>query len=258
MVAVIDSFLASAGPAVQQIVGVIGQFLQLFLLLGVLAYGFMLWRFDIKVHVRELSKGGRTIMSSQRAMSFKEKKTGAPKLRMFGTMGFGGEVISLPPAECLVPTRSRITTKVYDFVKKDGLYYPVKNFVLGVMQPMTVMVDEEKLDEKTGKMEKTGKQIEKVYEEYTIEGSGLEIDRNFDSEQAIQNKLIEEAVQFRNRKPTEIIASYALMIITIIVSGVVMWFAWKQFGNMAGAIASLGPPLKEGILGAAQNIIGPG
>jgi len=49
-----------------------------------------------------------------------------------------------------------------------------------------------------------------------------------------------------------------LMIITIIVSGVVMWFAWKQFGNMAQAIASLREPLKEGIVAAAQGIIGPG
>ncbi len=240
MVAIIDSFLASAGPAVSQMLDVAGMFIQLLLLLGVVAYGFMLWRYDIKIHVRELSKGGRTIMSSMRAMAMKEKRTGAPKLKTFGTMGFGGEIISMPPAECLVPTRGRITRKVYDFVKKDGLYYPIQNFVLGMLR--------EAKDEKTG---------EKTFI-YTVEGSGLEVNRDFDSEQAIQNKLIEEATQFRNKKPTEIIASYALMIITIIVSGVVMWFAWKQFGNMAGAIASLGPPLKEGIMGAAQGIIGPG
>ena len=258
MVAIIDDFLAAAGPAAVQLVDVIIQFVQLGFLLGVIGYGFLLWRFDTRVNIREYSKGGRIINWSSRARAIKQKKTGAPQIQFFGLFGFKGEVIPKPPAECLISNKSRITVNMYDFIKKDGLYYPVKNFVLGVMQPMTVMVDEEKLDEKTGKMEKTGKQIEKVYEEYTIEGSGLEIDRNFDSEQAIQNKLIEEAVQFRNRKPTEIIASYALMIITIIVSGVVMWFAWKQFGNMAGAIASLGPPLKEGILGAAQNIIGPG
>ena len=240
MVAIIDSFLASAGPAVSQMLDVVGMFLQLLLLLGTIAYGFMLWRYDVKIHVRELSKGGRTIMSSMRAMGIKEKKTGAPKLQTFGFMGFKGEVISMPPAECLVPTRGRVTRKVYDFVKKDGLYYPIQNFVLGMLR--------EAKDEKTG---------EKTFV-YTIEGSGLEVNRDFDSEQAIQNKLIEEASQFRNKKPTEIIASYALMIITVIVSGVVMWYAWKTFGQIGGDIASLQQPIREGIIGATQNIIGPG
>lgn len=240
MVAIIDSFLASAGPAVSQMLDVVGMFLQLLLLLGTIAYGFMLWRYDVKIHVRELSKGGRTIMSSMRAMGIKEKKTGAPKLQTFGFMGFKGEVISMPPAECLVPTRGRVTRKVYDFVKKDGLYYPIQNFVLGMLR--------EAKDEKTG---------EKTFV-YTIEGSGLEVNRDFDSEQAIQNKLIEEASQFRNKKPTEIIASYALMIITVIVSGVVMWYAWKTFGQIGGDIASLKEPIREGIIGATQNIIGPG
>lgn len=240
MVAIVDKFLASAGPAVSQVLDVVGMFLQLFLLLGVIGYGFMLWRYDIKIHIRELSKGGRTIMSSQRAMAIKEKKTGAPKLKMFGTMGFGGEIISMPPAECLVPTRGRITRKVYDFVKKDGLYYPIQNFVLGMLREVK--------DEKSGETKFI----------YTVEGSGLEVNRDFDSEQAIQNKLIEEAAQFRNKKPTEIIASYALMIITIIVSGVVMWYAWKTFGNIGADIASLREPIREGLIGASQGILGPG
>ena len=239
MVAVIDQFLASAGPAVSQVLDVIWQFLQLFFVLGLIAYGFMLWRYDTKVNIRELSKGGRIILSTTRAVVIKEKKTGAPKLKFFGIMGFRGEVISQPPAECLVPCKSRLTAKTYDFVKKDGLYYPIQNFVLGMIR---------EVEDENGERRQV----------YTIQGSGLEVNRDFDSEQAIQNKLIEEATQFRNRKPTEIIASFALMIITIIVSGIIMWFAWKQFGNMAGAIASLREPLKEGIIGAAQGIIGPG
>ena len=117
MVAIIDQFLASAGPAVAQILDVGWQFLQLFLLLGLIVYGFMLWRFDTKVNIRELSKGGRIILLTTRAKVIKEKRTGAPKLKFFGTMGFRGEVISQPPSECLVPCRSRLTTKVYDFVK---------------------------------------------------------------------------------------------------------------------------------------------
>ena len=240
MVAVIDDFLAAAGPAAIQLVDVIIQFLKLGALLGIIGYGYILWKYDTKVNVREYSKGGRIITFTTRAIRIKDKNTGAPKLKFFGTFGFKGEVINEPPAECLVAHKSRITTKMYDFVRKDGIYFPIQNFVLGITHEV--------------KNEKTG-EIEKVY---SIEGSGLEVSRDYDAEQAIQNTLIEKATTYRNRKPTEIIASYALMIITIIVSGVVMWFAWKQFGNMAGAIASLGPPLKEGIMGAAQGIIGPG
>ncbi len=256
MVAIIDDFLAALGPAAVQLVDVIVQFMQLGLILVFVAWMFIIWKFDTKVNIREYSKGGRVINWTTRAMEVKEKRTGAPRLRFFGYFGFKGEVISKPPAECLVAHKSRITTKMYDFVKKDGLYYPVKNFVLGVKHKVEHEVEKEVFNEDTKKNEKVI--VKEIREVYSIEGSGLEVDRNFDSEQAIQNKLIEEAVQFRNRKPTEIIASYALMIITIITSGFIMWFAWKQFGNMAGAIASLGPPLKEGIAQAAQNIIGPG
>ena len=239
MVAIIDDFLAAAGPAAVQAVDVIVQFVQLGLLLVVIAWFYIMWRFDTRVNIREYSKGGKIINRTSRAMEIKEKRTGAPKLKFFGYMGFKGEVISKPPAECLISNDSRVTRKMYDFIKKDGLYYPVKNFVLGVRH------EGKDADGNT-----------KVV--YSLEGSGLEIDRNFDAEQSIQNKLIEEAIQFRNRKTTEILASYALMIITIIVSGVVMWFAWKQFGNMAGAIASLGPPLREGIIAASQGAVGPG
>jgi len=240
MVAIIDSFLAAAGPTVEQIIGLVVQLAQLIGLLLVMAYGYMLWKYDTFLNIRELSKGHRTITTTTRATGFKEKKTGTPKLRMFGTFGFRGEVIDLPPTECLVAHRSRVTTKMYDFVKKDGLYHPIENLVLGIKKEI--------INKETG--EKTIA--------YSIEGSGLELSRDYDREQAIQNTLIEKATVYRNRKPTEIIASFALMIITIIVSGVVMWFAWKNFGNIAGAIASLGPPLREGLIVASQGVVGPG
>ena len=240
MVAIVDQFVAGATPYIGQVFDLVWMIAQLIGLLIVIGYGILLYMYDTKVNVREYSKGGRTITYSTRAMKIRDKKTGAPRLRFFGKMGFMGEVINEPPAECLVAHRSRITTKMYDFVRKDGLYYPVQNFVLGVMQNV--------INEKTGESNTI----------YSLEGSGLEVNRDYDAEQAIQNTLIDKATTYRNRKPTEIIASYALMIITIITCGVVMWFAWKQFGNMAGAIASLGPPLREGIVGAAQGLIGPG
>lgn len=240
MVAIIDNFIASMAPALGVALDVIWMFIQVIGLLALIGYGYMLYKYDTKINVREYSKGGRTITYTTRAVKIRDKKTGAPKLRFFGMMGFKGDVINEPPAECLVAHRSRITNKMYDFVKKDGLYYPVNNLVLGVKHTV--------IDEKSGKNQTI----------YSMEGSGLEINRDYDAEQAIQNTLIDKATAYRNKKPTEIIASFAMMIITIITCGVVMWFAWKQFGNMAGAIASLREPLREGIIGAAQNIIGPG
>ncbi len=239
MVAIVDQFIANAGPYFDQMFIVVWMFLKIGLLLAALGYGFVLWRFDTKINIREMSKGGRVITQSTRAVRFRDKNTGAPKLRFFGMMGFRGDVINEPPAECLVAHRSRLTPRMYDLVKKDGLYHPIQNFVLGTLH-------EVKGDDG---------QIKMVY---STSGSGIEVNRDYDAEQAIQNTLIEKAMVYRNRKPTEIIASFALMIITIIVSGVIMWFAWKQFGNMAGAIASLNEPLKSGIVQAAQGIIGPG
>ena len=239
MAAIIDSFVQTATPYVGQAIDLIGMVIQLILILAGLGYVVLLFMYDTKVNVREYSKGGRTITYTTRARRFRDKKTGSPKLVFFGKMGLFGEIINEPPAECLIAYRSRITHKMYDFVKKDGLYYPISNFVLGAKQ---------RYKDTEGN----------IKEAYTLEGSGLEVSRDYNIEQELQNTLIEKATTYRNRKPTEIIASYALMIITIITCGIVMWFAWKQFGNMAGAIASLGQPLKEGIVGAAQGIIGPG
>ena len=204
MVAVIDKFLASVAPSLVVALDIVWMIVQLILLIMAIVYGFILWRYDIKVNIREYSKGGRVIASTTKAVKFKDKNTGAPKLKLFGTMGFRGEVISEPPAECMIAHRSRITNKMYDFIKKDGLYIPVNNLVLGV---------KEKYKDDDGN----------IKEMHTLEGSGLEITRDYDSEQAIQNILIEKATAYRNKKPTEIIASYALMIIVIIGSFVIMW-----------------------------------
>ncbi|KKK79191.1 hypothetical protein LCGC14_2835980 [marine sediment metagenome] len=239
MVAVIDDFIAQATPYLGQtfdFIWMIGQLVGILLLLG---YGYILWKYNIKLNVREYSKGGRVINYSTRAVNIKDKKTGAPKLKTFGMMGFKGEIINEPPAECLIANRSRITNKMYDFIKKDGLYYPILNFVLGTKK---------QFKNEAGEME----------EIYSIEGSGLEINRDYDAEQSIQNKLIEEAIQFRNRKSTEIVAVYALMIITVIGSFIMMWYAWNQFGNIAQAITSLNAPLEKGLAGAISGIVGPG
>ena len=240
MVAVIDDIMNNITPFLGEAFDVVWMIMRLVLLLALIGYAYVLWTYNIKLNIREYSKGGRVINYTTRAVSTKNKQTGAPKLKTFGMMGFRGEIINQPPAECLIANRSRITNKMYDFVKKDGLYYPVLNFVLGTKK--------EYIDEKTGDRKET----------YSLEGTGLEIIRDYDAEQAIQNKLIEEAIQFRNKKSTEIIASYALMIITIIGSFIMMWYAWNQFGNIAQAIASLNEPLEKGLAGAVAGIVGPG
>ena len=67
---------------------------------------------------------------------------------------------------------------------------------------------------------------------YSLEGSGLEISRDYDSEQAIQNNLIAKAETYRNQKPSVLYAMYGLAIILAIGSFIVMIYSWKQFGNM--------------------------
>lgn len=263
MVVTPGSLIPDISPAVIQLLDVAWQYLQLFGVLAIFAFVAMMYRFDTRVNIREYARGGRVIARSTRARKIKDKKTGAPKLQFFGTFGFRGEIINEPPAACLVPFRSRVTNKMYDFVKKDGLYYPVENFVLGTRY---FLKEGEKLKAKLGEIDAWAKikgySISKVgpkeSEVYSIQGSGLETTRDFDAEQAIQNTLIEKATVYRNRKPTEIIASFALMIITIITAGIIMWYALRQFGNLSGAIASLNEPLKQGIIGAAQGILGPG
>jgi len=240
--------IPSISPYIVELLDVVWQFVKLGLVLGVIAYAGMVYMFDTRVNVREYSRGGRTINYQTRARRFKDRISGMPKLRFFGYFGFKGEVINEPPAECMVSFKSRLTNKMYDFVKKDGLYYPVQNYVVGVPQKM----HKEVIDPKTKK------KVIVEYDGFTTEGTGLQVNRDYDAEQAIQNKLIEEALKYRNRKPTEIIASFALMIITIITAGIIMWYALRNFGSLAGAVASLKEPLQQGLQGAAQSIIGPG
>ena len=240
MVAVVDDFIASITPFLGQTWDMVWMIIRLVGLLAFIGYGVLLLTYNIKLNIRQYSKGGQVINTSTRAKKCKDKKTGAPMIKTIGIFGFMPELINEPPAECLISNSSRLTYKMYDFVKKDGLFYPVQNLVLGIKKQYK--------DEKTGE----------IKELYTIEGSGLEISRDYDAEQAIQNTLIDKAVSYRNKKPTEIIASYALMIITIIGSFIMMWYAWNQFGNIAQAISSLQQPLKEGIAGAVSGIVGPG
>ena len=235
-----DQLVPMITPYLGPVMEIMGMVIQLIGILAFIGYAILMFMFDVRLHIREVAEGKRTIETSTRARRFIDKKTGAPKLKLFGIFGFKGEIMNEPPAECLVPTRSRLTPRAYTIVKKDGLYYPVNNLVIGIRQKV--------FDEKT----------QKEKEVYSLEGTGLEINRDYNAEQAIQNTMIEKAQIYRTKKPVEVVAAMAMVIIAMVVSGVIMWFAWKQFGNMAQAIAGLKEPLKEGIMGAAQGILGPG
>jgi len=235
-----DDIIPTIMPYVDVLFSTIWIVLRLVLILAGIAYAIFLFKYDVRIEIRDQAKGYRTIGRTVRARRYMDKKTGTPMLQLFHPLIFRGEKINEPPSECLIPCRSRMTPKMYSFVRKNGLFYPIDNYILGVEHKV--------VNEETGENNTV----------YSIEGSGLEVNRDYNAEQAIQNTLIEKATTYRNKKPTEIIASYALMIITIITCGVVMWYAWKTFGNIAYAISELKEPLESGIMQAAQNIIGPG
>lgn len=256
-----DSILPTITPYIGPILDIAWMVFQLLLIIGGLMYVALLYFYDTKLNIRQMSKGNRTIIVTVRAKSMKDKRTGTPRLTLFSLnpmIVFGlikGEMINEPPAECLVPYKKGMTRKVYDLIKKDGIYYPIENFVLGYKHE--VMVDKKDKDGKPLK-DKEGKQIKIPELVYSTKGSGLEVSRDYDAEQAIENMLIEKATTYRSKKPVEIVAGLALVIICVIVSGVIMYFAWDKFGNMAQAIAGLREPLREGISGAVQQALGPG
>jgi len=233
-----DQILSAVSDQLGPAWAIMAPWLKLFFWAGLGLYFLIILRkYDIKVVVYEMSKGNRVIAYHTIAAKIRTKD-GTPKLKFFswtGALGFNTEQINEPPSECMYANRSRLQPRQYNFVKKDGLYHPVNNHIQGIKYK-----DEQGIPL------------------YSLEGSGLEINRDYDSEQAIGNKLLEKANAYRNKKPTEIIASFAFMIITIIVAGVIMIYTLNQMGELSTAISSLREPLKEGIMGAAQSIIGPG
>ena len=156
--------------------------------------------------------------------------------------------------------------KMYDFIKKDGLFYPVQNLVLGRRYDIPMVANtQEQLDA----LEAANDEIDQILRKYDIEtnqekrvvysiqGSGLEISRDYDAEQAIENALIAKAETYRNQKPSFMYAVYGLAIILAIGSFSMMIYAIHQFGSLSSAIASLQEPLKQGVQGAIQQKLGP-
>jgi hypothetical protein len=233
------------GPALQNVMPYFWGGLIFLLFVGGLYYAFLILSFKIKINIREVAKGNRVICSTTRGKVYLERGTNLHKLKFFGKFGFGGEIINMPPSECLVPYSGRGgLSKLYDLVKKDGIYYPVQNFVLGILHEVT--------DKETGQ----------THQVYSIEGSGLELSRDFDSEESILNKMKQVIRDYNNEDKTWKYATLSLYIIIIIGSIVVMVIGLVKHaqGSVAWADALRG--LKEPIIQATQPIIesrtGPG
>lgn len=223
------------GDFLAPIFNTIGWAIQLIVIIAVLYWFYTLWTFDTKILISEIGKKGRVINSQTRAKEFIDKKTKIPKLRLFGKLGFMGEVIELPPSECIIPYKSRLTNKMYMYVKKDGLYWPIQNLVLGKRQT---------IDNK---------------EIFTLDGSGLEVSRDYNSEDAILNRLENAAHKYRNKdQRNQIYLGYGIMIMGMIIAGIIMIYTINKIGGLEAAIQALREPIKEAVSGALQQKIGPG
>lgn len=242
-----ESIMATISPYIKLIIGylwLIGKFL---LVITGIIYVIMLFTYNVKVVIHEQIKGGRTVIRSTRAKETRDKETNKVQLQLFDLTLFLGKRIDGPPSECIFSYKSFFAKKIYYFVYKDGIYYPIQNLILGreyVQKDINgkIVMDENKQPKKT----------------YSIEGTGLEVTRDYNSEQAILGLLQSSAVKYRNKKPIEMVAMYGLMIIVIVGSIVVIVYSLKQVGNLFNTLQSLSGPIEKGVNAALSQKIGPG
>ena len=71
---------------------------------------------------------------------------------------------------------------------------------------------------------------------YSVEGTGLELSRDFEAEQSTLNNLINAAEKYKNRKPIEIAAMYGLMIIIVVGGFVTIGYALYKTGQISEAV----------------------
>lgn len=230
----------SAKPILIQLVGLIWSILQLILIVAVLGYIWYYTSYNVRILERKYTKGGRVIVTLKKAKKVFDKKLGHPQIKTFGLLGFKGKIINEPPADCIFPFQSGFgNTTMYDFVIKEGIYYPISNAVLG--RKYIVANSELSKDDKFMEWAAlNGLEIKSVGNPenvvYSIEGSGLEITRDFEAEQATLNNLINAADKYKNRKPIEIAAMYGLMIIIVIGAFITLIYAFYKSGQIIDAV----------------------
>ncbi len=205
-----------------------------------LYYAYILYSFNRKIMIREYTKGGRTTTKMIRGKKVFDKVLGTPQIQFFGTFGFQGKKIPEPPGDCIFPYKSKMgNTIMYDFLLKDGIYFPISNAILGRRYVMAGPEAEknpvlmEFIKEKGFEVYPAGKEENVIY---SVEGTGLELSRDFEAEQSTLNNLINAAEKYKNRKPIEIAAMYGLMIIIVVGGFVTIGYALYKTGQISEAV----------------------
>ena len=237
----LDGLFESTGPALENLFGLAWNITKL--LFWVIGLGIIWWytSFNVRILERKYTKGGRVSVKLIRAKKFFDKKLGHPQLKTFGVFGFKAKTFNEPPADCIMPFQAMFGNSIlYDFVVKDGIHYPISNAVLG----RTYIVDSElKLQEDDiflSWARESGIEIKAIGNPenviYSIQGSGFEITRDFEGEQATLNNLINAAERYKNRKPIEIAAMYGLMIIIVVGAFITLVYAFYKTGQISEAV----------------------
>lgn len=246
-----------ATPILTQTLNLVWQIAKLLLILAGLALVWFYMSYNVRVLERKYTKGGRVIAMMKRAKKVIDKKLGHPQLKF---LGFKGKTLNEPSADCIIPFQSLIgNTTMYEFVIKEGIYYPIANAVLGrkyIIDSSQQLQQDDKFIEwaKENGIEVTavGNPTDVVY---SIEGSGLEVSRDFEGEQASLNNLINAAEKYKNRKPIEIAAMYGLMIIIVVGAFITIIYAFYKTGQLIPAINAVGEKLFSAV---GQTKLGPG
>jgi len=236
-----SQFSGNIAPLLKGTLGLLWQIVQLLLFLGALVYIWFYMSFNQRILERKYTKGGRVIATIKRAKKVFDKKLGHPQLQYFGILGFAGKKINEPPADCITPFSSMFgNTTLYDFIIKEGIFYPVANAVLGRKYIVDSNAGLQQDDIFMAWAAENGIQVNSVGNPtttvYSIEGSGLEVSRDFDAEQSTLNNLINAADKYKNRKPVEIAAMYGLMIIISVGSFITLIYVFYKVGSITDAI----------------------
>lgn len=256
----IDQMLVNLGPGLKSSLGLIWSITKILILLGALLFIFWYTSYNVRVMVRKYTKGGRVVASMKRAKKVFNKNLGYPQIQMFG---FGkAKKLNEPASDCIVPFQGLIGNSIlYDFILKDGIYYPIANVVLGrkyVVDHNANLAGDDMFmtwARENGISVATVGNPEHVI--YSLEGSGMEVTRDFEAEQSTLNNLINAAEKYKNRKPIEIAAMYGLMIIIVVGVFISIVYAlyktgqiteavnqgWQMFGEVGKQVATqnLGP-----------------
>lgn len=232
-----DELMLQFAPVFKQLVGMSYIILSLIFGAGVIIYMISFLRFNVAIQVFERTKDGRTIIKFTKGVEVKDKKSGIVYLMFKSPTLFFGKKITCPPSNCIFPYKSIMAKKLYALVYSDGQYLPVPNFIAG---KKNIVTDE------------GGNQIEG----YSWEGTGLEIARDFDFEQSIINTMAIKADKYKNQKPIEIIAMYALMIIVIISAATIIIYSLKRVGDLFETMNIMTKAYEAGVQAAVTQNIG--